>query len=59
MGCCLLQGKSVTPGMPGVCAGCILYLETCKPVIENGYLSGAECDMDYCEFCPLYEECGA
>lgn len=59
MAYCLLQGKSVTPEMPGVCVECVLYLNTCLPVIEDGYLSGAECDMDYCEFCPLYKECGS
>lgn len=56
---CLLQGMPVTPEMPGVCGRCSLYLDICLPVIEGGYLSGAECDMDYCEFCPFYEQCGA
>ncbi len=57
---CLLQGRFVTPEMPGVCVKCALYLNTCLPVIEGGgYLSNAECDMVYCEFCQFYEQCGA
>lgn len=30
---CILEGKSVTPDMPGICQGCSLYLSTCKPYI--------------------------
>lgn len=56
---CLLQGMPITPEMPGACARCSLYLNTCMPVIDGGNLTGSECDMDYCEFCPFYEECGA
>ena len=55
---CILQGKSITPEMPGVCNRCSLYLNTCCPVVDNGYLTGAECDYDYCQDCPCYEECG-
>ena len=55
---CLLEGKTVTPEMPGVCHKCCLYLNTCSPVVDNGYLTGAECDYFYCEDCPYYEECG-
>lgn len=55
---CILQGCPVTPEMPGICVGCGLYLGTCLPVIWNGWLSGAECDEDYCQFCSHYKECG-
>lgn len=57
---CLLEGKSVTPEMAGVCHKCCLYLNTCKPSISEGLLVGTECsDNDnYCEFCPNYEICG-
>lgn len=58
MDVCILQGQSVTSDMPGVCCSCSLYLNTCSPIIEDGYLTGAECDMDYCEFCIYYEICG-
>ena len=55
---CILQGKSITPEMPGACSECVLYLNTCCPVVDNGYLTGAECDYDYCSDCPYSEECG-
>lgn len=55
---CKMQGCPVTPEMPGVCAGCLLYLDTCLPVIQDGWLSGAECDADYCQYCPHFGECG-
>ena len=47
MDVCILQGKSVTPKMPGACSRCGLYLNTCSPIIENGFLVGAECDYDF------------
>ena len=56
---CLLQGMPITPEMPGACGRCSLYLNTCMPTVQNGYLTGAECDYDYCCDCPLHEECGA
>lgn len=55
---CILQGKQVTPEMLSACSLCDLYLNTCSPVIENGYLTGSECDLDFCVYCPVYEECG-
>ncbi len=58
MDVCILQGRRITPEMPGACSKCSLYLNTCSPVIENGFLVGAECDNDYCSDCPYYEECG-
>lgn len=56
---CLLQGMPITPEMPGACAGCSLYLNTCMPTVQNGFLVGSECDYDYCCDCPYFEECGA
>lgn len=56
---CLLQGMPITPEMPGACARCSLYLNTCMPTVQNGFLVGSECDYDYCCDCPLHEECGA
>ena len=58
MSLCTYEGRAVTPEMPGYCYKCSLYLNTCAPVIHNGYLTGAECDMDYCECCPVYSDCG-
>lgn len=59
MAICLLEGARVTPEMPSLCHKCCLYLSTCMPVIEDGYLMGIECDNDnYCEFCVNYEICG-
>lgn len=55
---CILQGKRVTPEMPGICSECCLYLGTCLPIIQGGYITGAECDESYCEYCPVYEDCG-
>lgn len=58
MGKCIYDGLPVSPEMPGCCSKCGLYLNTCAPIIRNGFLSGAECDTDYCEYCPAYGECG-
>lgn len=55
---CILQGKQITSESPSTCSMCDQYLNTCSPFIESGYLTGAECDMDYCECCPVYEDCG-
>lgn len=55
---CLLQGKTVTAEMAGSCSKCSLFLNTCMPIIEGGFLFG-ECDNDYCSECPVYEECWA
>lgn len=57
---CILQGRRIAPEMPGVCHRCCLYLNTCMPSIDNGYLVGTECaDNDnYCDWCPYYEDCG-
>lgn len=56
---CLLQGQHITPEMPGACARCNLYLNTCIPIVQYGFLTGSECDDSYCCDCPLIEECGA
>ena len=37
--------------------GCSLYLETCTPVIFEGFTAGSECDLCVCEYCP-YTDCG-
>lgn len=59
MDVCILQGQVVTPDMPCYCTReCSLYLNTCMPIVQNGFLVGAECDESYCETCPYYEECG-
>lgn len=55
---CILQGHSITSDMPGICHECSLYLESCVPVVINGFLTGAECDESYCEFCSNYDLCG-
>ena len=55
---CILQGQSITPEMPGVCSRCSLYLNTCSPIIENGFLVGAECAYDYCCDCSYFDVCG-
>lgn len=55
---CIYEGLPVSPEMQGCCSRCNLYLSTCAPIIRSGFLSGAECDVDYCEFCDAYGECG-
>ena len=52
-----MQGRSVTPEIAGICNKCSLYLNTCMPVIDHGFLYG-ECDNDYCSECYLSEDCG-
>ncbi|MBP1561171.1 MAG: hypothetical protein J6C96_08030 [Oscillospiraceae bacterium] len=59
MNICKYDGVTITPEMPSCCRCCPLYLEACMPVIWNGYLCGAECDINYCEYCPYFDECGA
>jgi len=39
------------------CTGCSLYLETCTPIIFEGFTAGFECDLCVCEYCP-YTDCG-
>jgi len=53
---CLMDGKSVTPEMDCYCRRCSLYLETCKPIVFNGFIFG-ECDRDFCDECQSYEKC--
>ena len=55
---CVLQGRAIDPETCSVCKECTLYLTTCNPVIRDGFLVGAECDFDYCQYCPYYEMCG-
>lgn len=54
---CVYNGLPVSPEMPGHCNSCRLYLDTCIPIISDGYLTGAECDEDYCGYCPAYGDC--
>ena len=54
---CFYEGMLLTPEMPGRCSRCGLYLNTCAPIIRSGFLTGAECDVNYCEFCDAYSYC--
>lgn len=38
------------------CSNCPDYLNSCMPIISNGYIWG-ECDLCYCEWCDCYDEC--
>lgn len=38
------------------CGSCPEYLNSCMPVILDGFIFG-ECDLCYCEWCSCYEEC--
>ena len=40
------------------CGECSEYLNSCMPVIINGFILG-ECDLYYCEFCDYYNICFA
>ena len=53
---CLLEGKAITPEMPGHCSEtCSLFLCECMPRISEGMLTGCECcGDDYCNECPVY-----
>lgn len=53
---CYYQGQGITPEMPGCCSECVLFLNTCLPFINNGFVVG-ECDLDYCLDCPYYYDC--
>lgn len=53
---CLLQNKPLYPEIAGICNKCCLYLSTCSPIVDHGMLFG-ECDMDFCDECPMYEDC--
>lgn len=52
---CLRNNQPVS-GYSSPCGRCPEYLNTCKPVIIEGFIFG-ECDMYYCEFCSCYDEC--
>lgn len=54
---CLMQNKAIVPEVASPCMNCPLYLETCSPVVDHGYLAGAECDADYCTYCPYADDC--
>ena len=53
---CLMNGTPVSE-YNSPCGSCCEYLHTCRPVIFNGYLSGAECDLNACEWCEIFEKC--
>ena len=55
---CLMQGRSVSPEIAGTCNNCSLYLNSCMPVVDHGFLFG-ECDNDYCCECPVYDDCSS
>lgn len=38
------------------CGSCPEYLNTCMPVVVNGFIFG-ECDLCYCEWCCFYDDC--
>ena len=50
---CLMNQK---PVIHAPCNRCPEFLNSCMPLILDGYLHG-ECDQCYCEFCGCYEEC--
>lgn len=56
-GICSYEGQPVAPDMPGCCSRCSLYLNTCATVIRDGFLTGPECDIEYCQYCPVYSDC--
>lgn len=52
---CLLNNQPVgNYGSP--CGTCSEYLNSCMPVVIEGFLYG-ECDICFCEYCSCYEEC--
>lgn len=52
---CMMNNQPVT-AYNTPCGHCTDYLNTCMPVIINGFIFG-ECDLSYCEFCSRYDEC--
>lgn len=49
-------------GMPvgeycACCQECAEYLSVCAPVVGYGGYVTAECDFDFCGYCPHYGEC--
>lgn len=53
---CYWEGKAVGE-LCSCCQNCSSYLTDCMPVVAcGGYVVG-ECDFNFCEYCPAYEEC--
>lgn len=52
---CRFQGKPVGEYC-SCCQECPLYLNTCVPIVIGGFVS-AECDFNFCDYCPCYGEC--
>lgn len=52
---CLRNNQSVNE-YSSPCGRCPEYLNSCMPVIVEGYIFG-ECDLYYCEFCELFNKC--
>lgn len=46
---CLMNNQPINGGC-NPCSRCSDYLNTCMPVIINGYIF-EECDLCYCEWC--------
>lgn len=53
---CYFQGKPVGEYC-ACCRNCAEYLCTCSPVVSYGGYVCAECDFDFCSYCPNYGEC--
>lgn len=51
-----LKDNRYANGECSPCRNCSEFLNTCRPIIVGGYVFG-ECDICYCEFCDMYEEC--
>lgn len=53
---CYFQGKSVGQYC-SCCQSCSEYLAVCVPVVSYGGFVSAECDFDFCSYCPHFSEC--
>lgn len=49
---CMMDNQPVD-GYTSPCGSCPDYLAVCAPVIQDGYVAGAECDFSVCGFCPI------
>lgn len=52
---CLMNNQPVNEYC-SPCGKCPDYLNSCMPIVINGYIFG-ECDLVACEFCDFEEEC--
>ena len=53
---CYFKGKAVGQYC-SCCQRCSAYLEACVPVVADNGFAVAECDLDFCCYCPMYAEC--